>query len=262
TSGAVISGLVSVSGTDSDPVRLASVDVSIDGGSPVVPQGRDFWSYALDTTHLTNGSHTITARATNTFAQVTVAKVIVSVSNSPSSQPPTISITQPANGATVSGTASVQGTAGDATGLATVTVSLDGGASGVATGLQNWNYAVDTTKLSNGAHTVTAAATNQAGLTATATIILTVSNGTSSLPPTISITQPANGATVSGTASVQGTAGDATGLVTVPGSLDGGASGVATGLQNWNYAVDTTKLSNGAHTVTATATNQAGLTAT
>jgi uncharacterized protein YkwD len=262
TSGAVLSGLVSVSGTASDPVRLVSVDVSIDGGSPVIPQGRDSWSYVLDTTHLTNGSHTITARATNTFSQVTVATVIVSVSNGTSSQPPTISITQPANGATVSGTTSVQGTAGDATGLATVTVSLDGGASVAATGLQNWTYALDTTKLSNGAHTVTATATNQAGLTAAATVILTVSNGTSSQPPTISITQPANGATVSGTTSIQGTAGDATGLATVTVSLDGGASGVATGLQNWNYVLDTTKLSNGAHTVTATATNQAGLTAT
>ena len=155
TGGAVISGLVSVSGTASDPVKLVSVDVAIDGGSPATPQGRDSWFYSLDTTHLTNGSHTITARATNIFGLVTVATITVTVSNGASSQPPTISIAQPANGATVSGTVSIQGTAADAAALASVKVSVDGGTPAAATGLQNWTYALDTTKLSNGAHTVT-----------------------------------------------------------------------------------------------------------
>jgi uncharacterized protein YkwD len=258
--GAVISGLVSVSGTASDSVKLVSVDVAVDGGSPATPQGRDSWFYSLDTTRLTNGSHTITARATNTFGLVTVASITVTVTNGASSQPPTISIAQPANNATVSGTASIQGAAADAAALASVKISIDAGAPVAATGLQNWTYALDTTKLSNGAHAVTATATNQAGLTAAATITLNVSN-TSSQPPTISIAQPANNATVSGTASIQGTAADAAALTSVKISVDSGTPVAATGLQNWTYALDTTKLSNGAHTVTATATNQAGLTA-
>jgi uncharacterized protein YkwD len=259
--GALISGLVSVSGTASDAVKLVSVDVAVDGGTPATPQGRESWFYSLDTTRLTNGSHTITARATNVFGLLTVATITVTVSNGASSQPPTISIAQPANGATVSGTVSIQGTASDAAALVSVKLSVDGGTPVAVTGLQNWTYGLDTTKLSNGTHTLLATAANQAGLTATASVALNVNN-VSSQPPTISISQPANNATVSGTASIQGTAADAAALVSVKISIDSGTPAAATGLQNWTYGLDTTKLSNGAHTVTATAANQAGLTAT
>ena len=256
----VISGVVSISGTASDPVKLVSVDVAIDGGSPATPQGKESWFYSLDTTHLTNGSHTITARATNTFGLVTLAKITVTVANGTSSQPPTISIAQPANGAAVSGTVSILGAAADAAALASVKVSIDGATPVAANGLQNWSYALDTTKLSNGTHTVTATAANQAGLTASAAITLNVNN-VASQPPTISIAQPSTNATVSGTASIQGTAADAAALVSVKISIDSATPVAANGLQNWTYALDTTKLSNGTHTVTATATNQAGLTA-
>src|ERR1039457_6624051 len=101
-------------------------------------------------------------------------------------QPPTITITQPAGGATVSGTVSVQGTAGDAVGLSAVTVSLDGGAPAAATGLQNWSYALGTATLANGAHTITAKATNSAGLSTSASLAVTVSNTSSGAAPVIS----------------------------------------------------------------------------
>jgi len=195
--------------------------------------------YNVTRIEIANGSHTITARATNTFGIMTVVKIAVTVSNGASSQPPTISIAQPATNATVSGAASIQGTAADAAALASVKVSIDSGTPVAATGLQNWTYALDTTKLSNGVHTVTATAVNQAGLTAAATITLNVSNA-STQPPTISIAQPANNAIVSGAASIQGTAADAAALTSVKVSIDSATPVAATDLQNWTYALDTT----------------------
>jgi hypothetical protein len=189
---------------------------------------------------------------------VTVANVIVSVSNGASSQPPTISITQPANGATVSGMASVQGTAVDATGLATVTISFDGGASVAATGLQNWTYSLDTTKLSNGAHTVTATATNQAGLTATASRSFIVDNGPASSGPTVTIDKPTELTTVFGTIDFQGTASSSQGIVSVYVSVDFVSFDLANGLNAWTYRVDTTKLADGIHHFNAQARDSAG----
>jgi hypothetical protein len=237
---------------------LATVTVSLDGGASVAATGLQNWTYSLDTTKLSNGAHTVRATATNQAGLTATATITFTVSNGTSSQPPTISITQPANGATVSGMASVQGTAVDGTGLATVTVSLDGGASVAATGLQNWTYSLDTTKLSNGAHTVTATATNQAGLTATASRSFIVDNGPTSSVPTVTIDKPTELTTVFGTIDFQGKASSSQGIVSVYVSVDFVSFDLANGLNAWTYQVDTTKLADGIHHFNAQARDSAG----
>jgi hypothetical protein len=87
-----------------------------------------------------------------------------------------VSITSPANGATVSGAIAVAGTASDAVGLSSVQVQIDGGAFSPAFGTTNWTFNLDTTSLSNAAHSVTARATDTSGLTASTTVTLNVSN--------------------------------------------------------------------------------------
>lgn len=91
---------------------------------------------------------------------------------------PSVSITQPANQSTVSGTVTVAGTAaaqGSAS-ISQVQVSVDNGAQQTATGTTSWSTSIDTTKLSNGTHTITATATDSNNLTATASITINVSN--------------------------------------------------------------------------------------
>ena len=61
--GATISGLITVSGTASDTVSISSVAVSVDGGAYALATGTSNWTFSLDTASLTNGSHTITAKA-------------------------------------------------------------------------------------------------------------------------------------------------------------------------------------------------------
>ena len=82
--------------------------------------------------------------------------------------------------------------------------------------------------------------------------------------PPVSITQPANNSTVSGSVTVAGTAaaqGSAS-IGQVQVSVDNGAPQTATGTTDWSANIDTTGLSNGTHTITATATDSNNLTAT
>jgi hypothetical protein len=90
-----------------------------------------------------------------------------------------VAITSPANGATVSGTVAVSGTASDTVSVSSVQVSLDNGAYSNTSGTTSWSYSLNTAALSNGSHTLTAIATDAAGLTATSSPVnITVSNGT------------------------------------------------------------------------------------
>ena len=60
--GATVSGVVTVTGTSVD-VGAGVVSVSIDGGPFSPATGTDNWSLDWDTTSVTDGPHSITARA-------------------------------------------------------------------------------------------------------------------------------------------------------------------------------------------------------
>jgi hypothetical protein len=95
----------------------------------------------------------------------------------PDTTPPTISITSPLSGSTVSGNVTVSGTASDNVGVTGVQVRVDSGSFSSATGTNNWTFGIDTTTLSNGSHTVSAQAMDAAGnLSAIATITMNVNN--------------------------------------------------------------------------------------
>ena len=63
-------------------------------------------------------------------------------------QPPTVSITNPSDGATITGTIIVSGTAHDDNAVQLVEISIDGGAWQVASGTTSWTFSLDTTTLS------------------------------------------------------------------------------------------------------------------
>src|SRR5205085_3699144 len=116
--------------------------------------------------------------------------------------PPTVSITSPANGATVSGTVSVTASASDNVGVAGVQFQLDGANLGAEATAAPYQVSWNTSTTTNGSHTLTARARDAAGNAATSTAVAVTVNNTDTIAPTVSITSPANGATVSGTVSV------------------------------------------------------------
>ncbi|MDP3543605.1 MAG: Ig-like domain-containing protein [Elusimicrobiota bacterium] len=80
---------------------------------------------------------------------------------------PVVSLTAPAEGATVSGTVSVTASASDNVGVASVQLKLDGANLGPALTAVPYAYAWDTKLAANGAHSLTAVATDAAGNSAT-----------------------------------------------------------------------------------------------
>jgi hypothetical protein len=178
--GATVTGNVSVSGTAADAGGLASVAVSVDGGLYQPATGTASWTDSVDTNALADGTHTITARAIDTSGNAATAKVSVDVQNADTT-PPSVQIASPAAGATLGGTVTVSGTAADDTQVASVAVSVDGGAYAAATGTTSWSYTFDTSALSSGSHTLTARATDTSGNVGTASGSFTV--GSTSLPP-------------------------------------------------------------------------------
>src|SRR5439155_18199906 len=101
----------------------------------------------------------------------------------PDTTPPTVSLTSPANGDTVSGTVSVTASASDNVGVAGVQFQLDGANLGAEDTTAPYAVPWDTTTTANGStHTLRAVVRDAAGNSATsATVTVTVSNGP---PPT------------------------------------------------------------------------------
>ncbi len=122
------------------------------------------WNGAIDEVHLYN-------RAV-TSAEVSALYGYI---------PPTISITAPTT-STVSGAVTVSATAGNNVAVADVQFQLDGANLGPDLTTAPYSFSWDTTRTSDGTHTLTAVARDTSGNTATsAAVVVTVSN---SVPPT------------------------------------------------------------------------------
>src|SRR5262249_29537757 len=134
--------------------------------------------------------------------------------------PPTVSITAPANATTVTGSVAVSATASDNVGVVGVQFLLDGANLGAEDTATPYTTTWNTTTASNGTHTLTARARDAAGNPTSASVTVTVNNPDTT-PPTVSITAPANAATVAGTVTVSATAADNNGVAGVQYQVDG-----------------------------------------
>ncbi len=185
----------------------------------------------------------------------------------PDTTPPTVSISAPANGATVSGTVTISANASDNVGVAGVQFRVDGANLGAEDTAAPYSVSWNTTAAANGSHTITAVARDAAGNTATsASVTVTVNNTVppppDTTPPTVSISAPANGATVSGTVTISANASDNVGVAGVQFRVDGANLGAEDTAAPYSVSWNTTAAANGSHTITAVARDAAGNTAT
>jgi len=110
-----------------------------------------------------------------------------SVTQPPSSNPtpPSVTMTSPANGATVSGIVSVTANASDSVGISNVQFKLDGNNLGNPVTASPYAYSWNTSSVGNGTHILTATATDTAGLSSTTSNdTVTVSNADATAPST------------------------------------------------------------------------------
>ena len=254
--GSTVRGTVAVNGNASDNVGVVGVQFRLDGAALGAEDTAAPYSVPWTTTTASNGSHSLTAVARDAAGNVrTSAAITVTVSND--STPPTVSLTSPASGATVSGTVTVTATASDNVGVVGVQFRLDGAVLGAEDATAPYSVPWTTTTASNGSHSLTAVARDAAGNVRTsAAITVTVSND--STPPTVSLTSPASGATVSGTVTVTSTAADNVGVVGVQFRLDGAVSVRKIPTAPYSMPWTTTTASNGSHSLTAVARDAAG----
>jgi hypothetical protein len=239
-------------------VGVAGVQFKLDGVNLGSEDTSSPYSVSWNTATATNGQHTLTATARDTANQTTTSTTVtVTVVNAP----PTVSLTAPANNATVSGTVSVPATASDDNRVAGVQFKLDGVNLGSEDTSSPYSVSWNTATATNGQHTLTATARDAANQTTSTTVTVTVSNGVNQ-PPTVSLTAPASNATVSGTVSVTASASDDVGVAGVQFKLDGVNLGSEDTSSPYSVSWNTATATNGQHTLTATARDTANQTTT
>ena len=177
-----------------------------------------------------------------------------------SNTPPSVQVTSPAAGATLSGKVNLTAVASDNGSVKGVQFRVDGTSVGPDVLAAPYLYVLDSSTLSNGSHSISAIATDNTGASTTsANVVVKVDNSVKdTTPPTVSITGPANGAKVSGVVSVTANAADNVSVASVKFEIDGALVGTPDLAAPFAYSWDTSKSSNGGHTLKAVATDGAG----
>lgn len=165
---------------------------------------------------------------------------------------PKLDITSPANGSFQSGTFGLEGTAEHDAGPPTIDLSFDDGEnydsgfSTTATG-DVWDFSVDTSSFDDGSYTLRVRATSATDVENSESISLTFDN----TPPTVSITQPADGSGVNGIVELRGTADDNIQVARVEyldpasGSWELFGTEANPQLYSWSTQIDTGSLTDG-----------------
>src|SRR5262249_15083301 len=259
--GTTVSGTVPVSAsvTIVGALTVAGVQFKLDGANLGAEDTSAPYSVSWNTAAVANGTHTLSAvaRAGLLGLTFTSASVTVTVNNGPppDTMPPTVSIAAPANGATVSATVAVTASAADNVGVAGVQFRLDGATLGAEDTTPPSSVPWNTAAVANGTHTLSATARDAAGNSSSASVTVTVNNAPppDTTPPSVNLTAPANGATVSGTVAVTASASDNVGVAGVQFRLDGANLGAEDTAAPFSVSWNTSGAGNGTHTLTATA---------
>ena len=226
---------VTVTGAVSDDVTVASVTVN---GVAASINGN---SYSADIP-LDEGVNTITAQATDSSSNTASASIDVTY-DPPDLTAPTVAIQGPSDGEVLTNDrVTVTGTVSDDPGLDTVDVN------GIDAVLSNGTFIAMDVPLTEGPNRLTATATDAAGNIGADAISVVYS-----MPPRLSIATPTDGALVSGDLlDVSGTIDDENATVTV--------NGIAAVVTGGAFAAVDVPVDEGYNRLTATATNQAGVT--
>ena len=263
TEGSTISGAISVTATATDDVGVTEVDLNVDGiftgFSATSP-----YSFPVDTTSLSDGPHTFSTTAFDAAGNAGDSAIVTAtVNNTADATPPTATITAPADGSTVSGTTAITADASDNVGVTKVELYLDNALTDTST-TAPYSFTLDTTTLTNGAHTLLAKAYDAAGNTGDSAVVNTTvdnssgsGNSADTTPPTAAITAPADGSTSSGSLTINADTSDNVGVTKVELYLDNALTDTSTAAP-YSFTLDTTTLTNGAHTFLAKAYDAAG----
>ena len=247
----IVLATVTITATATDNVGVAGVQFKING----VNLGAEDTTapYSTTWTNSTAGSYSITAVArdlSNRTATDTISVIVLDAIK------PTVNITAPASGATVSGSVTITATATDNIKVEGVLFKIDGVNLGSEDTKSPFSATWNTSTYTPGSHTITATARDTDGNMATDTITVIIPDTTK---PVVSITKPSAGLIVSGSVAVEATAADNVGVAGVLFK----ANGIDIGVEDITspYAVTWNPSVSGSYIITATARDAAGNTA-
>ena len=168
-------------GTDPSDTPVTYI-VTGGGGGPLYPAGSDTWTaVSASRHHYVRGSAstcTLTIEAVGTDASVFDTVTLNRCTQIPDTEPPTVTITAPSSGATVSGNRVVTANASDNVGVTRTELFVDGVSVAQDTSAP-FSFTWFTTTTTNGTHQLMVRASDTAGNTAdSGTVQVTVSNPT------------------------------------------------------------------------------------
>ncbi len=255
-SNAAVSGTVSVTASAADNVGVTKVEFYLNGILKVTDTSTPYL-YSLSSTALAAGTNTLMAKAYDAAGNVAQSSDVF-VSLVIDSSAPVVSLTAPANNASVSGTTTISANASDNVGVTKVEF-YNNGALLYATNVSPFNYSWNTTSVANGSYSLVAKAYDNTGnQTQSGTILVTVNNPVAdTVAPTASVTAPAASATVSGIVAVSAAASDNVGVSRVEFYINSVL--VSTDSASpYSYSWNSTSAANGSSTLRAIAYDAAG----
>ncbi len=262
SNGANVTGTIPVSASVNSigGLTVRSVQFKLDGANLGAADTSSPYAISWNTRTASNGSHTLMAVARDMLGVEWMSNTVtVTVFNDLT--PPAVSVTSPTAGATVSGAVTLTANATDNVGVVGVQFQVDGSNNGPETTQAPYSSPWNTLNATNGSHSITAIARDAAGNRATsASVTVTVMNDTS--PPSVSISSPVAGATVSGTVMVMASATDNVGVAGVQFKLDGANLGAEVTAAPFQVAWDSSTAQNASHSLSAVARDAAGNTST
>ncbi len=253
-------------GSCSDPTSLRGLDIGAvdeydqtDEGQSIsiagVPDGT-YWLRAIvdPDNYLTENDKTnneTDVKVTISGGAVTVLQTIVPVLPAP----PVISVTSPLDATTVTGTVQLTASTATTTG---VEFLIDGEPLGSLISAAPYSMSWETATATNGTHWLAAQTTGPAGRVGTSAVVaVSVSNSTTA-PPSVQITTPNAGSTVSAAVTVAANAASGQGIASVTFYVDGAQIGTPITTPPFLTAWDTETTTAGQHTLTATAIDITG----
>src|SRR3989441_1262254 len=259
--GVTVSGTaVTVSASASDNVGVAGVQFKLDGVNLGAEDTVAPYSATWNTTLATSGTHSLTAVARDAAGNTATA-VGVSVTVANDTTPPVISSVSAFNISSAAATITwATNEAGDSQVDYGLTTAY-GSSTPLNLSLLTAHAMTLTGLLATTTYHYRVKSRDAAGNLATSADF-TLTTLIDTTPPTVSVTVPAAGATVSGTVTVSATATDNVGVVGVQFQLDGVNLGAEVMSAPYALSWNTATASNGAHTLTAVARDAAGNTAT
>ncbi|HEX8433612.1 Ig-like domain-containing protein [Archangium sp.] len=254
--GATLERVVTVTVEASDNFGVQRVEL-YDGATLIGTDSRAPYSVSWATRTVSNGPHTLTARAYDAAGNVsTSAPVQVLIDND--YVPPQVAFITPMDGATVSQTVLLEASASDDRGVTYVAfwvddILIDSSAPPYTV---SWNTREGSSKVSNGPHVLSVRAYDMGGNASFSSTVNVVVDNNYVLPQVV-LTSPANGAALSGLVPLEATASDDQSVAEVSFYVDGvliGSDTTAPYALSW----DSTQVFSGGHSLSAMARDAVG----